>query len=298
MVMERSKNEIVVVGAVYPGVEFFLDDYFNSLERQTNSEFDLLLVNDGFKGLDSLLEKRSLNWICENVTGSISLNRRILIHKALEMGYRKIIFTDTDDTFEENRVEVLNNMLDKDPVIVNDLDILDIQGNKIIKRYFSKRYSEAEMITKNYLLTGNLMGFSNTAVQSEVFRDIPSLQSGESIAFDWYLWSSVLLLGNNARFTSETSTKYRIYENNTAGLPQLLDEENILKGVEVKRQHYDLMAKLNNEYSALMKEYNWLSKKIEIKPWRQKYIEALKSHAIDNHIWWENIRTPSEVGII
>lgn len=298
MVIEQKKNDIVVVGAVYPGIKLFLDDYLNSLESQTNDEFDLLIVNDGFKGLDYLLEKRSLNWICENVAGSISLNRRILINKALEMGYRKIIFTDTDDTFEANRVEVLNNMLDKNPVIVNDLDITDIEGNELIKRYFSKRYSEAEMISNDYLFKGNLMGFSNTAVQSEVFQGIPSLQSGEAIAFDWYLWSSVLLFGHKARFTSETSTKYRNYGNNIAGLPQLLSEENILKGVDVKRQHYELMAKLNKIYSSSKSEFSWLSKNLGNKVQLNTYMNSLKQYAIDNHIWWENIRAPSEIGIL
>jgi hypothetical protein len=115
--------------------------------------------------------------------------------------------------------------------------------------------------------------------------------------FDWYLWSSVLLRGYPARFTSKTSSKYRVYSGNTAGLPQTINEDNVVKGVKVKRQHYELMSALDDSYVGLAKEFQQVGSKLTDEDWRMEYVLALKEHRVENHIWWENIRTPSEVGI-
>ena len=286
------------MGVVFPGVERFIDDYLSSLESQTYTEFDLLLANDGVDGLDVILKGRQLNWFCGLVNGSIASNRRMLIHKALDMNYQKIIFTDTDDTFEVNRIELASTLLDRHPVVVNDLDITDIQGNESQNRYFLKRFYEKEMITKNTILSGNLMGLSNTAVRKDVLLNCPALAMGDPIAFDWYLWAFVLHDGNKACFTSETSTKYRVYLSNTAGLPQELSENNIIKGVEVKRQHYALLASLSNEYLKLANGFTGVTEKLPNETWRNEYTVALRESAIDSHMWWENIRMPSEVGLL
>ena len=151
------------------------------------------------------------------------------------MGYGKIIFTDCDDTFENNRVEVAISMLDSEYIVVNDLDITDVNRQVNNPRYFSRRFGANEMITLNSLLAGNMLGLSNTAARADVFERCPALISGDSIASDWYLWSSVLMNGHKARFVSHTSSRYRVYDRSTAGLPQLLNEKNVLKGIEVKK---------------------------------------------------------------
>jgi hypothetical protein len=139
------------------------------------------------------------------------------------------------------------------------------------------------------------MGLSNTAVRTEKLINSPALKEGESIAFDWYLWSSLLLDEKSACFTSDTSTKYRIYEQNIAGLPQPLDMKNTLKGVEVKFQHYALMSGLSDVYKKLADEFNEVKSKLKNDDWFIQYIEVLKKYAIEAPMWWENIKTPSEI---
>ncbi len=295
----KVHKKIVVIGAVYPGIEKYLEGYFTSLENQTFQEFDVLIANDGLGDFELAIEAHSLCCNSVDIKGSVSSNRRSIIRHAMEMGYQKLVFTDCDDMFEKNRLEVVNELLDNTAVVVNDLDINDENGIDNEPRYFSRRFNEAAMFNKDTIFTGNIMGLSNTAVRVEALNGLPALTKGDSIAFDWYLWACVFHLGYEALFTSKTSTKYRVYGNNTAGLPQALNESNVRKGIEVKQQHYKLMSKIAPAYSDLHYRFNELNDKwVNNNAWRNDYIGALKENDIDNHMWWENIRLPSEVGLI
>ena len=81
-------NELVVVGAVYPGIEGYLDDYFNSLRNQTSTAFDILIANDGLSNFEvtSLAGDKCCNQLA--VKGSVSSNRRSLIQHAIKLGYK------------------------------------------------------------------------------------------------------------------------------------------------------------------------------------------------------------------
>lgn len=298
MLLGKRKNEMVVVGTVYPGIEKYIGDYFSSLNEQSINEFDVLIANDGLGEFEVTLESNNHFYNSINVNGTVSSNRRNVICRAIEMGYQKIVFTDCDDTFEKTRLEVVNELLDRNAVVVNDLDLTNEDGMEQESKYFSRRFNEANKINEEMIRAGNIMGLSNTAVCTEALNEIAALLEGDSIAFDWYFWACVFQSGIDALFTSKTSTKYRIYGNNTAGLPQVLNESNIRKGIEVKQQHYKLMGKFNHVYAELHSEFIELSSKWKSKAWRNDYINALKDNFIENHMWWENIRPPSEVGLV
>lgn len=291
-----KQNQLVVLAVSYDGVKKYLDDYFASLDNQTVSNFDVLIANDGLFGLELFLEKFNLNWLSFDVSGSVSSNRQRLIQKALDMKYEKIVFTDMDDTFHDNRLEISMNVLEDSSVMVNDLNLIDVDGRVTAKNYFSRRFKQLD-ITLDTLFYGNMMGMSNTSARSEVFKDSPAITGGESNAFDWYLWTTVLAGGDNALFTSETSTNYRIHDNNIAGLPQNINLENVIKGVEIKYQHYNLVSYLGESYIKQAEGYKILKDMIKEKDWREQYIYALNAHPVENATWWENIRLPFEVGL-
>jgi glycosyltransferase involved in cell wall biosynthesis len=295
--LSARENKLVVVGTVYPGIEAYLGDYFSSLANQSFSDFNVVLANDGLGEFDDVCRGYKLAISSLDVNGSVSSNRRSIIRHVLELGYGRIVFTDCDDTFESNRLEVVDALLDKAAIVVNDLDITDQYGAEVERRYFSPRFGDGFTVDESTIKAGNAMGLSNTAARSEVFAGSPAMASGDSIAFDWYLWASVFSRGYQARFTAETATRYRVYDANVAGLPQSLDDNNIRKGIEVKCQHYGLMSKISSEYAELYRSFAVLDNRLSDDRWRKAYISRLKENAVDHHMWWENIRAPSEVGL-
>ena len=291
-------NKVAVVGVVHPGVVSFIDDYLLSLEKQTCRKFDLLIANDNVSNMQSIMKDTSLVWASFNVTGSPASIRRALICKALELNYEILIFTDCDDYFKENRIEENITLLENASIVVNDLDIVSQEKEKKFTGYFSQRFKEGQDIFARDILKGNLMGFTNTSARSDVFEDSSFLISGDAVAFDWYLWTSVFNRGYSAKFTEKTKTSYRIYEGNTAGLPQEINETSMRKGVEIKLQHYTLVSSQGEHYEQLKKEFQQAQALINEVEWRNEYLKELNSHAVKAPLWWENIRSPVEMGMI
>jgi hypothetical protein len=287
----------VVVGTVYPGVEKFLPDYERSLRGQTCDEFDLMLANDGFGDVGDRFWNIGANRNVINGNGTIAMTRRALINRALADGYEKIIFTDCDDAFADDRIEVVANLLDSNPAVVNDLDLTNVAGEIFRAEYFASRFDEACLLDERSIRGGNMLGLSNTAARCEIFTSTPALVVGEPLAFDWYLWASVLREGRQAIFTTQTTTRYRIYDSNIAGMPQPLDERNIRRGIEVKYRHYQLMRQVVPLYEETYREFESLRSRWQDAAWRARYIDALQASALDVHMWWENIRGPTEVGL-
>ncbi len=89
--MPETKNKLVVVGTVYPGVENYLDDYFKTLASQSWRKFDILLANDGLQNFEIPMSVNELGGQIFEVNESISANRRSLINRAIKLGYEKIV---------------------------------------------------------------------------------------------------------------------------------------------------------------------------------------------------------------
>lgn len=295
--LRNNVIDTVILGTVYPTLGSHLNKFLDSLEAQTTRQFDVLLANDGFDNIEAKLSQYSFPHQVLNVNADIATNRRLLIQAAIDLDYRKVIFCDCDDELAINRIEVVSGLLDKSPIVVNDIDTINSEGATQQRHYFSSRFKDNAIITANTLKHGNLMGFTNTAIRAENLQGCKALITGEPIAFDWYLWTSLLMGELNALFTSGTTTKYRVYEDNTAGLPQSLSVENVTKGILVKQQHYELMSYIDNDYSRLSTEFDALYKSIDDARWRSRYMRAIKNYKLKDHMWWENIRPCSEVAI-
>ncbi len=294
----KTHNNVAVIGVLHPGILPFIDNYLSSLEEQTYQNFDLLLANDNVLEVMSILKDRSLNWNYFDITGSPASIRKKLLTKVLSLGYEKLIFTDCDDFFMQNRVENCIELLDSHSIVVNDLDVVASITENSIDNYFYKRFMEGQEIFARDILTGNLLGLSNTSVRSEVFNDNFSSLCGDVVAFDWYLWTSVLNQGYTAKFTGRTKTYYRVYDGNTAGLPQIINESNLKRGVEIKLRHYSLTSKQGIEYENMHKEFLHAHQMMYDDKWKSKYLQSLKEHETEFPLWWENIRSPVEVGML
>jgi hypothetical protein len=289
-----TEGKIVVITTVYPEVEPYFCRYLDSLEAQTSKAFDVLIANDGFIGLEAILSARKLQWRTLDVAKAASGNRRDLINKAIEYGYNKIIFSDSDDELSLNRVNVLNSLLDIYDVVVNDLDTINSSSQLIDSKYLSNRFENGERINSIKLQCGNMMGLTNTAATADALKECIALQRGEALAFDWYLWTTVLLNSREAFFTNKTTTKYRTYANNVAGLPQPININSVRKGLEVKYEHYQLMSKINDSYDTLVTKFETQLSDQNI----LRYISVIEENKIDFPVWWEQIKAPSEVSTV
>lgn len=286
LVKGTKKNVNAVLGAVYPAVSKYLPDYFESLQRQTCRDFDLLLVKDG---LDVFQRPEGLNVIELEGEGAPARIRETVINHALQSGYECLVFSDTDDYFSPDRVAQSLRLLKEYDIVVNDLSLVSENGDTIVERYLSRRLGDMEEIALGHLIHRNMMGLSNTAVSRRCF-DVPLRLDSETIAVDWYLFSTLLLEGRSAVFTDRAVTYYRQHGSNTAGLGGELTTGALLRGVEIKAQHYGFIAILDESFIDLANEYRDLKNEIKKSNNIQAYREAMLAQAVDDPLWWENAR--------
>jgi len=280
-------KKVAFLTTVFPMNTRYLYDFFNSLNKQTYTKFDVIVVNDGYVGFKELTEKfNALNIIELQCSDSPAKNREFGINYVKNNNYDVLIFGDSDDYFDENRVQVSVELLTNIDIIVNDLTLFDDQQGPFLQKYISNRIHDGMEVKLDFIKDKNIFGLSNTAINVTILGEFSF--DRDLIAVDWYLYSILLLHNRKALFTNKTITYYRQYENNTVGIG-LRTIESILKTIWIKENHYRLLKREDDCYISLYEDNCKLKKKIEDDP-RLKEL----SDDVENPLWWENMKFNEE----
>ena len=244
------RNDTLLLAVVFEEVKPFLDEYFTSIDSQTEKNFDLLILKDKYK--DKIPGGKTKNIVIDiENNDSPAQIRQYGIQYAIKNNYKNIIFTDTDDNYSQNYVESLMLGLENNDFVYSN--IVPVDNNDItINNYFSLPHE-----TKRYeqIINYNFIGLGCSAVRSEIIREIniPS----DIIAVDWYLYTILLLNGFAGKLVEIASVYYRQHYNNTVGGLKQLDRVRLLKGIDIKEKHYLYIYNycLENNYKSVAKEY-------------------------------------------
>ena len=257
---------------IFPQNEKFFKFFLNSLSSQTYKDFDLVIVNERFKNLNYYRDLYpDLNIVNINSNNSPAKNREIGINYCIENKYDVLIFGDSDDYFQNNRIEVTLKILKNADIVVNDLSLFN--KNKIYnENYFSNRIKNKQIIDFKFIKSKNIFGFSNSAIKLINLNKI--VLPSNLIAVDWYFFSKFLLSGYHAEFTNETVSFYRQHQQNLVGFKEI-DEKSFKKGINVKIKHYEALNTIKNQFDN------------DIKRLYSKIYN--KEKKIKNPLWWELI---------
>ena len=274
---------------MFPAMKKFLNDYLKSLEKQTDKNFDLIIVNDGLSGFGRSAKRYRLNNIQEiKGGGSIAKNRELGINYVKNKGYDYLIFTDSDDFFAHNRVKKSVELLKYYDIVVNDLTTVSAKGKTLNKLYFSKRLKNLFKIRCDFIKDKNIFGLSNTAIRVGCLERKTNFQN-DLIAVDWNLFYGLLKNGCSAIFSNETETFYRIYKGNTVGLSPV-SKKNISQRAAAKFRHYLILSQSDKSYKSLAIGFGELIKKMNNKNFKNKYLNKIKSSCINKPFWWEEVK--------
>lgn len=287
-----------ILTTVYPAVEKYLPFFCSSLFHQTNQRFHVVLVNDGINELSIFNNCFPKNRLTILKPGNNFIqNRLIAISYAKKQGYQKIIFADADDLFSLNRVEVVSSLIEKYPIVVNEIDLIDETGNLLVENYFTKNINPEKTYDFYFIENKNFIGLGNTAVQSAIIPDVLNIPETLKMP-DWYFFYKMLRQNNiKAFFTNQAKTLYRQHAENLIGLKEIT-KKRIELGLAVKQNHYknlinifpDLETKLNEiEKTA----YYYYASKTN----KERYINTIKKLNLNFPLWWEEIKTLNELNI-
>jgi len=271
-------NKVAFLTTVYPMKDSYLDDFFGSLSEQSYSEFDLIVVNDGYGSLNKWRQKYLQLRIIElSSSTSPAKNREIGINYVIDQKYEILIFGDSDDYFDENRIALSVDLLNHTNIVVNDVSLVE-DGRVLQEKYFSTRIADMTRIDANLVSDKNIFGFTNTAISLKYIENV--IFPEEVIAVDWYFYTYLLRCDLDAIFTNQTISYYRQHEQSLIGLGKI-NEKVFNLGVKTKLMHYKFFPDLVN----LQYQIEKLSQS-DI----QLAIASIKSKPRLNSWWWEDIK--------
>ncbi len=265
--------KVAFLTTIFPMDKKYLYDFFNSLESQTINNFDIIIVNDGYENFEDIktLYNHTLNIIEIKYSNTIAKNREYGINYCIGEGYDILIFGDSDDYFEQNRIEKSIELLSENDIVVNDLNLFD-EIEVYEEKYLSNRLKNLELVSFEFIKDKNIFGLSNTAIKLKNIENIFIPEDLEAV--DWYIFSILLIKDKKAIFTNETISFYRQHQENIVGLKKI-DEKSFNKGVNVKKKHYKALNSMSEQFL------------FEIK--RLSNIKYNDKKNICNPLWWELI---------
>lgn len=242
-------NKIAFGLVVYEASFQYIDELINSINAQTAENFDVIIINDD---VDIDLLQMRLSMLRFNYRVFANSNQKSpeklrvdLIKKTKMLGYEILVIGDSDDLFSNNRISLVNETFEKNPqyyFYYNELRLFDEQ--KALGEIPSETASIEDIFQFNYL------GLSNNTINLTKLSDefIESLNECNTFVFDWYLFSRILCINGKGLLVPDAVTYYRIGDNNFAGF----SNQDLSKEYAVKKKHYELMKKYNNNYEKLL----------------------------------------------
>ncbi len=288
--------KIGVLTCIYPSVLRYLPEFFESLNTQSDVQFDLLIGNDGLPEFkyDAPLGSK----VCD-FSGTPAGIRKQSIAWALELGYEGLVFADADDTFQSNRICQLTKSLEVNAeVVFHDL-ILYGNGMNSEESMFGSRFSNGQKISEKDIRFYNVLGLSNTAVRTQGLVEIIERISDDVTAFDWAFFTRLLMAQKiQAVFNGQTATYYRQHPANIAS-PHKLNDEQIIFTVAVKKKHYLALSDLGKWYEEMAARFLDIELMLlQSTSFRDSYLEKTRLNVPPNPLWWEIARLPEEIGVV
>jgi hypothetical protein len=257
--MKKKINTLVVTSFFYKNKNF-LDSFVNSLNAQSDKNFDIIISHDkkNYTKFINKLNCKKIYFIPEKK--KIFLNKINLLSICQKLKYDIFVFADSDDAFSKNRVKETKKLLKNNNFIVNDVSTI---SPFIKKNVFSKYFYNLQKIKKEDLICGNFLGLSNIAFKKKTLllfnlKNIKKIYKHNKSLFpvDWLLWLILLCKENKVIFTNKIITKYRI---NPKSITNFYSKSNkiILQYLKFQLKIFGILRSLDKIY---LKRFNELNK--------------------------------------
>jgi len=285
------KNKVACLTTIYSGVEDYIGEYLQSIQKQTCADFDLVIVNDDFSlPVDQILDQRDIKVEVFECSLSPQANRLYGLKMCRQMGYDIIICGDADDVMSDDRVEKVVSYFHKN----RDRRIA---YNNLVNKDFDLVYKD-KLILED-ILDFNVLGFSCLNIKSDLVEFVLDHQNENTPAFDWWFGLVYLLNFKQVDFLKDVKSHYREHPGNYVGPILNINEERLKRGIYVKKNTYAELRKYCRKNDFLKEESIFLQKSREIDEIESLietesfdvYYEMVKSYLADTSkiFWWQDV---------
>jgi hypothetical protein len=286
---------LAVYTTIYSGVEPYLSDWFCSLRKQTDREFELWVGLDGLtsESIQQLLgTELDATWVTTSAGATpAEIREQALTRIAAECS--GVVLVDSDDRMHPTRIEAARTSLKDAEFTGCALRIINQQGESLGRDFSLPAHIAPDEVFPRH----NIFGFSNSAIRSELLRRCLPIPR-EAVLVDWVLATRAWLLGARFSFDPVPRMDYRQYSANTARLQYPIRPEQVISDTALVQQHFHLMLKSLRPEFIPERVAELRSAAVEIEAFRQSvvldsvqlesYVEMFNAqpHAM---VWWSTV---------
>lgn len=221
--MKENKLPLVsILLAVYKPNEQWIIEQLISLNNQTYGNLELFIYDDCPESPASgeLFKKYITNFSYTLIKGEKNQGSNKAFEELTKLGKGKYFaYCDQDDIWEENKIEVLINLIEKENSVLaySDMKVIDENGiikfNTLIDAKPRLKYIYGENLLQKFFFKNCISGCC-MLVNSNVVKK--SLPFSKYMVHDHWIGTIASYYGKIS-FTNNTLVKYRIHNNNQTG---------------------------------------------------------------------------------
>lgn len=297
--LAHFRGSLAVYTTIYPGLEAYLVDWFRSLRRQTDQEFQLWI---GLDEVDNKVVENMLgsdlkaNWVKSSLSTTPAQIRQQALSQIVEE-CSAVVLVDSDDLLHPSRVAAARTALENSELAGCALRLIDQQGQDLGLIFdLPPALRPADVLPRN-----NIFGFSNSAYRSDLLKKCLPIPA-DVVLVDWFLSTRAWLLGAKLAFDHAPRMDYRQHPANMARVKFPVSPDQVISDTALVRRHFQLMLAedrcdyLADRYDALgraAREIDEFYQRIVLHPAKlDGYVKALNALQ-PAPLWWACVAYPT-----
>jgi hypothetical protein len=295
----RFAGGLAVYTTIYPGVECYLADWYHSLLRQTDHDFQLWIGLDmiGREEVENALgSDLRANWMPASLHATPAQVRQQALSEIVKTCLA-VVLVDSDDLLHPTRVEAARAALLESELSGCALRLVDQRGQSLGLTFDIPQQLEPEVVFPR----NNIFGFSNSAYRAELLSRCLPIPC-DVVLVDWYLATKAWLFGAKLSFDRVPRMDYRQHPANTARVRSPFTGEQIVSDTELVRRHFQILIEepalgyVAERYAALknvtqdIEEFHESVVRLSAK--LDNYVKALNAMR-PAPIWWNCVAYPA-----
>lgn len=292
-------KSLCVYTTIYPGVEAYLRDWFQSIQKQTDQDYQLWIGLDAVsveEAIGAMGGEPKATWVMANTGDTPAQVRQRALEQIVEI-CDGVVLVDSDDILHASRVAAAREALQLSDLAGCALRLVDQQGRDLnITFSIPPGLSPESVFPRN-----NIFGLSNSAFRTEFLRRCLPIPAA-AVPVDWFLGTRAWLYGARLTFDRRIQMDYRQHGKNMTQVRPPFSEEQISRDTERVLQHFQIvrnssilgaMAGRVQELVDVAADVELFYRKVVLQPNRfDSYVEAF--NALEPApLWWSSVAHPS-----
>lgn len=206
-----SIDRVCLYTTIYPKAKAYLYDWYQSVRRQTDRDFQLWIGLDAIdieEVVDEVGGDLNATWVCAEPGDTPAQVRQRPLAQIVDH-YDGVILVDSDDILHETRVAAARADLERGDLTGCALNLVDQTGEPIRMTMGLPSAASVDGVLPRH----NIFGLSNSAFRAKLLRQCLPIPQ-EVVLVDWFLATRAWLGGARLIFDHIPRMDYRQHEQN------------------------------------------------------------------------------------